>query len=77
MTSELALCQWPHCPRRVRPEHLLCPRHWCRLPEEVRQRLDNACRPGLEASPEYAAAAHDALAYAFAAEASARGEPTG
>ncbi len=56
----------------------MCLRHWCRLPGPIRQRVNDAYRPGQTlgtASPEYADAVCGALAYAFAAEAAGRGEP--
>lgn len=70
-------CPWPVCRKRTRSGYLMCREHWFRLPAEIRSRILATYRPGQTietASPEYLQALRDALAFAFVADATDRGE---
>lgn len=58
-------CHWPKCPVEVPPKMFACKPHWMQLPQEIRDKIWAAYRPGQEKtktpSQAYLQAAMDAL----------------
>ena len=58
-------CHWPGCSVAVPPRMFMCRPHWFRLPVLMRHQIWKTYRPGQEIdndpSPEYLAAAREAL----------------
>jgi len=66
-------CHWPGCTKRVAPALWGCMAHWMKLPQELRNAIWRAYRPGQEKdktpSPEYVRAMEATIAWASQEEA--------